>query len=170
MKKRVKIILIVFLLVFLLIVEFFLIRLISPKEIDDVHPDFPCDEEYFNKADVLWIIPKYKNISISQNQNWCNYILSLNKTLGLHGIYHEYNEFLTDRNQEYLQEAINEFEKCFKKKPNMFKPPQLKISEDNIKLVKLNNMELKKLINQFTHKVYHCDDTGELKNELIEII
>jgi predicted deacetylase len=170
MKKGVKRILLMLLVIFFLIISLFFIRLISPKEIDDVAPNFPCDEKYLMKADILWVIPKFKNVSISENKEWCEKIISLNKTIGLHGVYHEYNEFLTDRNQEYLQEGINEFEKCFNKKPDMFKPPQLKISENNIKLMKLNNLKLKVKRNQIIHKVYHCEDTGEITNEIIDKI
>jgi len=165
LKKISIIILILFLLVFTL----FLIRLASPREIDDVSPEIPCSEKYLEKSNILWVIPKFNNKSISENKKWCKYILSLNKTLGLHGVTHEFEEFNINKNQEYLQEAINIFEKCFGFKPEIFKPPQLKISDENKKLIKNKNMKLKGKINQVIHKVYHCGDTGMLPNWIIDL-
>ncbi len=169
-KSIYKIILIAILsILVLLIVELFLFRLFSTKELDDVNPEIPCLEELIEKSDVLWIIPKYSNISISENKKWCDYILSLNKTLGMHGVYHEFEEFKTPRNQKYLQEGIDEFEKCLGFKPEIFKPSQLEISKNNKKLIKDSNLELKGRINQIMHKVYHCNDSGELSNRFIDL-
>ena len=165
MKKSSKIISIVCILIFLL----FLTRLISPREIDDISPEILCEQKYLEKSDILWIIPKFNNKSISENKNWCNYILSLNKTLGLHGVYHEFEEFKTDRNEKYLQEGINIFENCFGFKPEMFKPPQLKISDENKKLMNEKEIKIKTGKNQLLRKVYHCSDTGKFKNWIIDL-
>ena len=148
-------------LIFLIIVGILLIsllcfRLISPKEIDDVTPAFFCAEELLEKADILFVIPKFNNVLISENPKWCEYILSLNKTLGLHGIYHTYKEFGIDRNQTYLQEGIDEFKACFGYEPILFKPPQNRISKNNRILIKENNMVLKAKFNKIIHKIYHC--------------
>ena len=163
-----KILLPILILLFL-ILALFLIRLTSPQEIDDISPEIPCLQNYVEKSDILWVIPKFNNKSISENKQWCNYILSLNKTLGLHGVTHEFEEFNADRSQEYLQEGINIFEQCFGFKPEIFKPPQLKISVENKKLIKENNMELKSKLNQLTHKVYHCNDDGRFKNWIVDL-
>lgn len=154
---------------FLLIFDLFFLRAFSQKEIDDIHPEIPCQLKYLEKSEILWVIPKFNNKLISENKTWCQEILSLNKTLGLHGVYHEFEEFNIDRNQEYLQEAINIFEECFGAKPKIFKPPQLKISVENKKLIEENDMELKGRINQLTHKVYHCNDDGRFKNWVIDL-
>jgi len=148
--------LIILLVIVILLILLFSIRTLSPKEIDDVTPAFFCAEELLEKSDILFIIPKLNNKSISENPEWCEYILSLNKTLGLHGVYHEYEEFETDRNQDYLQEGINEFKACFGYEPTLFKPPQLKISKANRELIKENNMRLKTILNKIIHKIYHC--------------
>ncbi|MCK4552677.1 DUF2334 domain-containing protein [Candidatus Pacearchaeota archaeon] len=166
MKKK---ILIPLLIILLFVFTLFLIRLTSPREIDDVSPEILCEQKYLEKSDILWIIPKFNNKSISENKTWCQKILSLNKTLGLHGVYHEFEEFNTNRNQKYLQEGINIFEECFGFKPEMFKPPQLKISNENKKLIKGNNMKLKLNFNQLTHKVYHCDDSGTFPNWVVDL-
>ena len=146
----------------------FLVRLLSPKEIDDVSPEIPCEEEYLEKSDILWIIPKFNNKSISENKTWCNYILSLNKTLGLHGVTHEFEEFNSNRNQTYLEEGIKIFEECFGFKPEMFKLPQLEISNKNKELIKNNNLKLKGEVNQIIHKVYHCGNTEKFSNKFID--
>ncbi len=168
MNKKTTFIIII-LIIILLIFDLFLIRLISPQEIDDVSQEIPCQKEYVEKSGILWIIPKFNNKSISENKTWCNYILSLNKTLGLHGVTHEFKEFNTNKNSEYLQEGINIFEECFGFKPEIFKPPQLKISKENKKLIEDNNIKLKGRFNQIIHKVYHCNDTGRLPNWVVDL-
>jgi len=164
-----KVILSIFIIIASLIILLLFIRLLSSKEIDDVSSEFPCFKEYLEKSEILWIIPKFNNQSILQNKTWCNYILSLNKTLGLHGVYHEFEEFNTDKNQEYLQQGIDIFEKCFGFKPKMFKPPQLKISDQNKELIKRNNMKLTGSFHQLTSKIYHCNDSRTFKNWVIDL-
>jgi len=167
MKKLQLVILLMFLI---LIFSFLFVRLISPREIDDVSPEIFCEKNYLEKSDILWVIPKFNNKLISENSDWCSQILSLNKTLGLHGVTHEFEEFATDRNQTYLEEGIIIFEKCFGFKPTMFKPPQLKISDGNRQLIKQNNIKPKSIFNQITHKVYHCENTGTFSNWVIDLV
>lgn len=166
MNKLIKILLIA---IFCLILALFFLRLILPREIDDVSPGISCKQKYLQKADILWIIPEFSNSSISENKSWCEEILSLNKTLGLHGLTHEYKEFLINRNSEYLEKGIKEFEKCFNQTPTMFKPPQLTISKENKKQIKEKHLKLKSNFNQLIHKVYHCNDTGRFSNKLINL-
>ncbi len=160
-----------FLVIFILLIFFsiFFIRLISPNEIDDVTPGIFCEQEYLEKADVLWVIPKFNNVSITENKEWCEYILSLNKTLGLHGVLHSFEEFKTTRNQSYFNEGIRIFEDCFNQTPTMFKPPQLEINNENKMLIQENNLILKGKLNQFFHKVYHCSNTGTFSNNVIDL-
>lgn len=146
----------IFLVLILLPLMLFSIRQLSPRELDDVSPASVCSEDFLNKADILYIIPKFNNESISNNAEWCQYILSLNKTVGLHGVYHTYREFEIDRNQEYLQQGIDEFNTCFGYEPKLFKPPQNRISQNNKKLIKENGMMLRVIPNKIIHKIYHC--------------
>ncbi len=147
----------------------FFIRLINPREIDDVSPEISCPELEIYNPDILWIIPLYNKKPMSENSEWCNYILALNRTIGLHGVTHEYQEFGKDLNQTYLDEGIEIFEDCFGFAPILFKPPQLKIIKENKKLIKENKMKLKGTINQVLHKVYHCSDTGKVSNKFVDI-
>ncbi len=173
MKKNIKITLIILLI---LLISLFLIRLINPTEIDDVSPGINCPEIEEYNPNTLYIIPNYNyNNSISQNEEWCDYILSLNKTLALHGITHEYQEFSgKNLSQEELDFGISEFEKCFGYKPEVFKPPQLKINKNNRELIKENNLKLVNIFHQITHKVYHCNNEemfngGILSNKIIKV-
>ena len=167
MKRCIKIL---FISLVILLFCLFLIRLINPTEIDDISPEINCPEITKYNPDILYIIPNYKNNPISNNEEWCDYILSLNKTLALHGINHTYQEFLNSNiKPEQLNFGISEFEKCFNKTPKMFKPPQLKISPNNKLLIKQNNLELKTKFNSIIHKVYHCNDSGNIPNSLIYI-
>ena len=169
MRKSLKIILIIF---FSLLVLWFLIRLISPREIDDVSPGIPCEneKEYIEKSEYLWVIPLLNNISIAENKTWCNEILAMNKTLGMHGIKHTYWEFKIENiSQEELQEGIKIFEECFGFKPEKFKPPNLRLNKENKEIIEKNNLTLEFKFNQAIHKVYHCDDTGVLSNKFIDL-
>lgn len=163
---------IILIIIFSLIILFLLIRIISPKEIDDITPGIPCPELEKYNPDILYVIPDFNNTPISENQSWCNYILSLNKTLELHGIHHQpYREFLVENiTQEQLDYGISEFEKCFSQTPDKFKPPQLEINSQNKELVKQNNLTLVGWVGQTFHKVYHCKDTGRIKNRWEKIL
>lgn len=168
-KRRIKIFLIFLEILFFLILTLFLVRTFSPKELDDVSPGIECSKNLLEKSSVLWVIPKYNNQPISENRDWCNEILSLNKTLGLHGVNHVFEEFGAEQNQAYLEEGMQIFEECFGYKPEMFKPPQLKITEENRQLIKKNNLTLKLEANQMMHKVYHCGEYGKKRNWLITL-
>ena len=54
-------------------------------------------------------------------------------------------------------------------KPEKFKPPQLKIDDENRGLVFRKGLELELNWNQFFHRVYHCNDTGVFKNWWIDV-
>ena len=173
MKKRAinKVILYSILILFAILFCIFVIRLFSAKHLDDVSPEVPCDLELLEKADILYVIPKFNNQSIADNKEWCQVILKIeegkNKELALHGVYHTYHEFLEDRGEDYLQEGVLIFEECFGFKPERFKPPQLKISKNNKELIK-NNFKLD--LFPVLHKVYHCNDSGFLPNWVADIV
>lgn len=168
MKKTLKISLII---LFSILILWFLIRLISPREIDDITPGISCENEkkYIESSEYLWVIPNFQGNKISEAPEWCKEILSLNKTLGMHGINHTYWEFKRENiTQEELQEGIEIFEKCFGFKPEKFKPPNLRLNKENKKIIKNNNLTLKNKFNQAFHKVYHCNDSGILSNKFID--
>jgi|GEM_PF-601784 len=151
-----------FIIVVLIVLVF--IRAKGLREIDDVSPSIPCEQTYLDKADILWVIPEYNGTSIGGNSEWCNKIIAMNKTLGLHGINHTYQEFDTPITKEQMDKAISDFEKCFNQTPTRFKPPQLKTSKENLILIKQYNLTYSGQFNQITHKVYHCDNSGALPN------
>lgn len=160
---------IVFLVViFGFVFSLFLIRAFSEKHLDDVSPGIPCELELLNKADVFYVIPKFENKSISDNKIWCSWISGMGKRLAMHGVYHAYNEFLTDRSLDYVLEGEKIFEECFGFKPEEFKPPQLAISKNNTKMIKFK-YKLRITFDHVLHKAYHCNDTGVLKNWLIDL-
>lgn len=166
MKK--KVLLWVLSIILIIILSIFLIRIFSARQIDDISPEISCEKELIAKSDILYVIPKFQNKSIAENRSWCNYILSLNKTLGLHGVYHTFNEFLTDRTPEYLEEGIKIFYDCFGFYPERFEPPQVAISNKNKFLIK-EKMKLDLYAHNLFHKVYHCEDTGIISNKNIDL-
>ncbi len=156
-------------IIILLLLILFIIRLISPKEMDDLHPNIECPEIDKYNANIIWVIPLYQGEPISNNSKWCESISLLNKSIGMHGVYHSYKEFGETKNSEYLEKGINEFEMCFNSYPEMFKPPQLEVNFENKELLKKNNLRLKNKFNQVIHKVYHCNDSGKIPNKIIKI-
>jgi len=169
--KKILFALLVFFLVLLtMVAALFLVRIVTPTEIDDVSPGILCPEIERYNPDVLYVIPDYNAHPLSFYPEWCKYILSSNKELGLHGLNHTYREFLyEDISQEELNLGIEEFEKCFGYKPEMFKPPQLAISGENKQLIIKNNLKFRGYFHQATHKVYHCNDDKTIPNKIIEI-
>ena len=150
----------ILLFILIIIVGLFLLRRFSHSEIDDVTPGIPCEQEYISKSDVLWVIPIFENKSIADNLLWCNEIKSLNKTLGMHGVHHTFNEFNYDRDVNYVLEGISAFKACFGYFPQVFKSPQLKLNNYNRILLKSLGFKVDEYFNQITHKVYHCSDSG----------
>jgi predicted deacetylase len=161
MEKEIKITLIVLLTIFLI---FFTIRIFSPKEIDDISPLIYCEQEYYAKADILWVIPKFNEVKISENKTWCKKILDSNKIIGMHGIKHLYHEFEHTINETELIDAKKDFEECFNFTPTLFKAPNLALSYENKLLLEKNNFTIKGVMNQNFHKVYHCNNTGIFPN------
>lgn len=155
-------------LVIIAVSALIIIRNISTKQLDDVSPLIQCDEDLLEKANVYYVIPKFNNKSISENKTWCSYILSLNKTLGMHGVYHTYNEFLEQRDEAYFQEGLSLFKDCFGFYPEIFEPPQMEISGDNKALVK-DKVKLQLRMHNLLHKVYHCNDTGKFSNKFVDL-
>lgn len=144
-----------------------LIRLFSPRQLDDLSPEIPCSQDLIEKSSVLYIIPKFNGWSLSKE--FCERILVLNKTIAMHGVTHEYQEFLKPKNSSYIEQGQEIFLGCFNLTATSFKPPQLKISQENKKLVR-KYMNLDLWLNQIFHKVYHCGDSGLLPNWLVDII
>lgn len=169
-RKRILQIIINIFLIFIVILLFLILMIhFAEKQLDDVSTGIPCEEKLLKESDILFVIPKFNNISIAENKTWCNYILSLNKKLAMHGIYHTYQEFNTDRNDAYLDEGVKIFEQCFGKRPEKFKPPQLAISKNNKKLIKAK-MKLYLTLTPLFHKGYHCNDSGNIKNKFWDMI
>jgi hypothetical protein len=168
MKKR-KVFYLMALIVVLLVFILFLVRAFGSRELDDVSPGISCSDDLIEKSDVLWVVPKFNGIGISENKEWCARILSLNKTIGMHGVYHSYEEFGVNRNLNYFNEGVLEFENCFGFKPNLFKPPQLAINSYNKKMISWSGLAVKDLSNQFLHRVYHCSDSGKFRNWMIDL-
>jgi len=161
--------LIVLFLVFL-ICDLLIIRHLTARQIDDVNPSILCGENRIASSSTLMIVPIFNGISIADNMTWCNSILSLNKTLGMHGVYHTYNEFLELRNESYISRGMDEFKKCFGYYPEYFEAPQLALSGENKNLLESMNLSVLGYGYNAWHKVYHCSDTGLVSNRFIDFV
>ncbi len=169
MNLRIKIAIILFsAIIALMLIDFIIIRLILPSQIDDVTPSRLCDERLLDKSEVLMVIPLRENQSIADNPVWCEHIKELNKTIGMHGVYHTEKEFMHARDKDYIRIGMEEFYKCFGFYPNIFEAPQFSLSEDNEKTLREMNFTILKSLRQITHKVYHCTDY-EKKSWLVKL-
>ena len=132
----------------------------NPLIVDDIHPKSSCDN-LLQKADVLYVIPNF-NTALSENSDWCAQIKAMNKTIGLHGITHQYHEFDTPISEKEIQFAIKEFTICFNEKPTLFRPPYNKISKENEALIAKYNLTLYK--QSFSTQPYcHCNPKSLMK-------
>jgi len=149
----------VFLFIFLILIILFLKQ--EFLILDDVTPTKSCDQ-LIVEADIVYVIPFYKNTSLTNYPGWCGRMKSLNKTFGLHGLTHEYHEFLKPIEAVELQKAITVFENCFGYKPYLFRPPYNKISKENQKKIELFNLTLYKET-FFTLPYCHCQPNFWMK-------
>jgi hypothetical protein len=167
-KKWLLLVTLIILILLFIFLDFLFLRNVFPKQLDDVSPLIQCNPILLNKTDVFFVIPIYNNISIASNQQWCKQILALNKTLGMHGIHHNYKEFNEIRNESYIKRGMEEFKKCFGFYPKIFEAPQLALNKQNILTIAELNITSYGYLNTLTHKVYHCGDTGEFSNSFID--
>ena len=76
--------LLILLIIVLLFTDFVALRMKLARQVDDVNLFIYCDNGIIEKSDMLMVIPLYKNVSIAENKGWCEWIVGLNKTLGMH--------------------------------------------------------------------------------------
>jgi len=141
----------------ILFIVFYLIILFSsrnPLILDDVYDDTCIDK--VSKADIVYVIP------FDFSDDFCDSMKGLNKTFGLHGITHDYHEFLGEIDEEDLLNSIEEFEDCFGYEPTIFRPPYNKISKENEELIENYNMTVYKK-SYFLHPYCHCNPSGWMK-------
>jgi predicted deacetylase len=170
MRKIIKILMVFAMGMLILGIFILFIRKISLKQLDDVSPEIDCENELIEKSETLMIIPFFENVSIAENKTWCNWILSLNKSLGMHGVYHSYREFLELREENYIFIGIEEFKKCFGVYPKIFEAPQVALSKENEKLLKKMSFEVRGSWFNIFHKVYHCSDAGKFSNKFMDLV
>jgi len=162
-----RVIKILYLTIFVLLL-IILFRNINPRQVDDFSPNIYCEQEVIDKSDILLVIPIFENISIAENMSWCEQTLALNKTLGMHGVYHSFNEFYTLRDSEYINRGKEEFRKCFGFYPKLFEAPQVANSRENSGILKSLNFRILGYWHNLFHKAYHCSDTGLYSNRFID--
>ena len=164
---KILIVLLLALWIFFIIILF---RNINSRQIDDFSPLISCESGIITKSDVLMVIPIFKGVSIADNITWCQQTLALNKTLGLHGVYHTFNEFNYPRDVNYINRGREEFKKCFGFYPKIFEAPQVAISKENKEILESLNLTVLGYGYNLFHKVYHCSDTGKYSNKFIDLI
>lgn len=161
--STIKRLIVIAILTFLIIIPIaFIMKMIARNQtivaLDDVSPLIPCQQDLIDKADILFVIPFYEHSNLSDYPEWCAKMRATNKEFGLHGFYHNVFEMKDTQSQELYQAAIKEFEECFGKKPTTFRPPMWKINDENVKILKQDNLEL--MADPLKTSTYHCNGRG----------
>lgn len=133
---------------------------IAARELDDVHPDIPCDQSMLDDAIWWWVVPLYGDKPLMSNPEWVEKVKKSGKKIGMHGVRHTYSEFNTDVSKEYIQQGIDAFKDAFGYTPTHFKPPKMQITKNNLELLKSMGFTVHDRWQQFIHKIYHCKDHG----------
>lgn len=137
-------------------VIWFLVRLFSRKELDDVHPRIQdIHHPLVKNSKWLWVMPLYMDDPISNHPQWVAELKASGKIIGLHGVKHTYNEFKYDLPEDYIKRGIDEFTKAFGYAPKYFKAPKLALSKANAEIIKKYGMEIKGVFNQLIHHAQH---------------
>lgn len=133
----------------------------SAPELDDVHPDIPCDQKMIDDSDWLWVVPLYNDrVPEAVDPAWVENIKSKGKKIGMHGVRHTYSEFGVDVSREYIQRGIDAFTATYGFRPTDFKPPKMNVTPNNMRLLKELGLNVHTKWQQFIHKIYHCADHG----------
>ncbi|MBS3091327.1 DUF2334 domain-containing protein [Candidatus Pacearchaeota archaeon] len=159
---------VIFIIILFFLLLIWTLRVVLPRQVDDVSPGIYCEKEIMEKSRYFSVIPLYKNKSIADNISWCNEILDLNKTLIMHGVYHSYNELLGNMTLDEIEFGKEEFRKCFGYYPEIFEPPQLALSKENAKLLESSGLRIRAEGFNLFHKVYHCSDSGKYSNSFVD--
>jgi hypothetical protein len=155
-----------FILIILLII-IIIIRKNNKVHYDDLNPLIPNKIEYMDKANILFVIPKYKNKKITEFPDFIEkvkkYANDNNKELALHGVTHYPEgyfikaEFGIPRSKEYIQEGIDIFEEAFGFKPKLFKAPCYNLLPENCIIIESLGLKVIGSEALILNKVYHYD-------------
>jgi len=162
MKNGIFFAIFLFILILALGFLFFILisRTVGHREVDDIHPLIPCNEDYINNSKWLYVIPLYMGDPITNYPSWCKRMRESGKKLGMHGIMHTYNEFAEDVEDGYIQAGMNVFKEAFGYYPTHFKAPKTAMTKNNRKIIERKGMKIMGKINQILHHVYHSEDLG----------
>jgi peptidoglycan/xylan/chitin deacetylase (PgdA/CDA1 family) len=126
--------------------------------LDDFSPAIPCEDELFSRASLIFVMPFYNNTVLSEFPEWCSRMRMSGKDFALHGLKHTFYENMFAINETELSRSITEFEKCFGKKPEKYRPPMWKISAGNMRILKKHGLVV--YDNPLTTNTYHCNNKG----------
>ena len=130
------------------ILIFLIIRQIRSIGYDDVHQNIPQNYKFIDKSDMLFVIPKFENVPLTNDMNFVDKIKSKNKILGMHGVTHSPEgifikaEFGYPVSEEKIKEGMDIFENAFGYKPQYFKAPCYNLLPENQKIIEKLGMKV----------------------------
>lgn len=157
-----------FIIIILLFIIIYIIRFFNKKHYDDLTPLLEPNYYCLEKSDIIFIIPKYKNIPLTKYPQFIKkikkYAIDNNKELAMHGVTHypegffQIAEFGYPLTYEYIKEGIDIFENAFGYKPKKFKAPCYNLHPHNEKILKSFNIEIVNVETLLLNKLYHNDN------------
>lgn len=152
----------------IILIVLLIIRFFNKSHYDDLHPELPFNKEYLDKSDILFIIPNYNNIPIT---NYPEYIEKLksyaqknNKQIGLHGYIHKPEGFFTKAEygyelpESYIKDNIDLFRKAFNFEPKLFKAPCYNLHPKNREILLKLGLQISDINTLFLNKLFHNDN------------
>lgn len=158
--------------IILLIFILYVTRKYNKIHYDDLSPLLKTNYKYLEKSDIIFIIPKYNDIPITDYPEFITkikkYAEDNNKELAMHGVTHSPEGYLIKAEfgyplaNEYIKEGIDIFENAFGYKPKKFKAPCYNLHPHNEKILKEFNIEIIQVDTLFLNKLYHNDTSNSL--------
>ena len=157
---------------FIILIVILLIRFFNPIHYDDITPLIPINETYLKKADILFVIPKYNNKTITDYPDFITYLKKYasenNKTIALHGYTHNpegyfsISEYGYELSEEYIKENIDLFTKAFGFKPTLFKAPCYNLHPKNKKILEKYGLKISNVNTLLFNKLFHNNNLKTL--------
>ena len=147
----------------------YIIRKFNKVHYDDLTPLIETNYIYLDKSNIIFIIPKYNNIPLTNYPDFIDKIKKYskinNKELAMHGVTHSPEGFISTAEFgypltfEYIKEGIDIFESAFGYKPKKFKAPCYNLHPKNKEILEKLNIEIIDVDSLLLNKLYHNDNT-----------
>jgi hypothetical protein len=149
----------------IILVLLFIIRRNNPIHYDDLHPLIPIDRDLLDRADYLFVIPKYRGEDLTKFPKYVEWLKEYskknNKILAMHGVTHSPEsyfsvaEFGEDKSENYIGDGMEIFKNAFGYYPKFFKAPCYNLSNSNREKIEKLGMKVFGVETLIFNKLFH---------------